>query len=54
MHMACLAAGGPPDEKKLRMWLGAYPGALSIKNKHGLLALQMFNRPQEMNVDDYR
>jgi hypothetical protein len=54
MHLACLSAGGPLDERKLRMWLGAYPGALSIRNNHGHLPLQMFNKPQEMSIEDYK
>jgi ankyrin repeat protein len=53
LHLACLNAGGPPNEAKLRLWLAAFPAALSIPNKKGIVPLMMFQRPQDHNIEDY-
>jgi ankyrin repeat protein len=52
-HLACLNAGGPPNEAKLRLWLGVNSQALSTRNNNGLIPLMMFQRPQDNNIQDY-
>eukprot|EP01040_Poterioochromonas_malhamensis_P004134 gene4134-4426_t len=52
-HLACLNAGGPPNEAKLRLWMSHNPTCLSVRNKQGNIPFMMFQRPQDHHIEDY-